>query len=180
MRYLAAIAVFLWPSVTLACDTDTGEAPLFSCETGTSGKYIAICAAEVVPGESWRSAQYQYGTDEKTELVYPADPADGPKKLFFSHTQTAHSYTVNIRFANGGYRYRVFSIAKWEGDEAPAQAMDGDAGVEVRTKGGKLVTMIHCSERPYMFPEYLRRALACDRDNPYGAKGCAEDPPMER
>jgi hypothetical protein len=180
MRYIAAIIMLLWPSAMLACNTDAGEAPLFSCETGAAGKYIAICAAEVRPGESWRSAQYQYGTDERTELAYPADPADGLKKLLFSHAKTAHSYTVNIRFTNGRYRYRVFSIAKWESDEAPAEAMDGDAGVEVRTKGGKLVSTIHCSERPYMFPEYLRRALACDTHNPHGAKGCAENPPLER
>lgn len=180
MRHLPAIAVLLWPSVVLACNTDAGEAPLFSCETGDSGKYIAICAAEVKPGVTWRSAQYQYGTDEKTELAYPDDPAEGLKKLYFSHAKTAHSYTVNIRFTNGGYRYRVFSIAKWEGDEAPVEAMDGDAGVEVRSKGGKLISTIHCSERPYMFPEYLRRALACDKDNPHGAKGCAENPPLDR
>jgi hypothetical protein len=180
MRYIAAITVLLWPSVVLACDTNAGEAPLFSCETGSSDKYIAICATEVQPGESWSSAQYQYGTDEKTELAYPDDPAEGLKKLFFSHSETAHSYTVNIRFTNGGYRYRVYSIAKWEGDEAPVEAMDGDGGVEVRTKSGKLVSTIHCSERPYIFPELLRRALACDKDNPYGARGCAKHPPRER
>jgi hypothetical protein len=180
MRYLAAIAVLLWPSVVVACDLDAGEALLFSCETGPSGeKFISICATEVEPGQSWRTAQYRYGTEEKTELAYPDDPAEGQKKLFFSHMKTAHSYTVNVRFKNGGYRYRVFSIAKWEGDEAPAEAMDGEAGVEVKTKGGKLVSTILCSERPYMFPEYLRRALACDQDNPYGARACAEMPPME-
>jgi len=179
MRYLAAISILLWPSVALSCDTDGGEALLFSCETGASGKFISICATEVEPGQSWRTAQYRYGTDDKTDLAYPDDPAQGPKKLFFSHTKTAHSYTVNIRFKTGGYQYRVFSIARWESDEAPAEAMDGDAGVEVSGKSGKLLATIHCSERPYMFPEYLRRALACDRKNPHGAKGCAEEPPVE-
>jgi hypothetical protein len=180
MRYLAAIAVLLWPSAVEACNLDAGEVLLFSCETGASGKFISICATEVEPGQSWRTAQYRYGTDEKAELAYPNDPAEGQKKLRFSHVKTAHSYTVNIRFRNGGYRYRVFSTAKWEGDEPPADPMDGEAGVEVWTKGGKLVSTILCSERPYMFPEYLRRALACDTASPHGAEGCAEVPPMER
>lgn len=179
MRYLAAGAVLLWPSMVAACDLDAGEALLFSCESGASGKFISICATEVVRGQSWRTAQYRYGTEEKTELAYPDNPAEGPRKLYFSHVKTAHSYTVNIRFKNGGYRYRVFSTARWEGNEPPAEAMDGEAGVEVTTKGGKLVATIPCSERPYMLPEYLRRALACDRDNPHGAEACAEVPPME-
>ena len=39
------------------------------------------------------------------------------------------------------------------------------------------MTKISCGERPTMFPDYLRRALACDPENPIGAAGCAETPP---
>lgn len=179
MRYLAALILLLWPAAAQACSADNNEAPLFVCETGSEGKFIEICATELEPGESWKAVQYRYGTEGHTELAYPADAADGAKKLFFSHVRAAHSYTVNVRFKNAGFTYRVFSVARWEGD-APVEAMDGEAGVEVRGQGGKLVSTAHCGKRPYMFVSYLRRALACDEENPYGAKGCAEDPPQER
>ena len=179
MKYVIVLCLILWPSLARACDVNAGEGPLFTCETSDPAKYISICAVDDGAGENWRSAQYRYGTDDKAELVYPDDPAEGLKKLLFSHAKTAHSYTVNIRFKNGGFQYRVFSIARWEGDDPPAEAMDGEAGVEVRRKGGKVVARILCAERPYMFPGYLQRALACDLENPHGAKGCAEDPPMD-
>lgn len=179
MRYPAALALLLWPAAAQACVTDNNEAPLFVCETGSAGKYVEICAVETEAGQ-WSNVQYRFGNDEKTELVYPADAAEGAKKLFFSHVRGKNSYTVNVRFKNGGYSYRVYSVARWEGDEAPAEAMDGEAGVEVKDKKGKRVAVIECVERPMIFPEYLRRALACDADNPYGAEACAEVPPRER
>lgn len=180
MRYLAALVLLLWPAAAQACVADNNEAPLFVCETGDSGKYIEICAVETESGQSWRDVQYRFGNDEKTELVYPADAAEGPKKLFFSHVRGKNSYTVNVRFKNGGFTYRVYSVARWEGDEAPAEAMDGEAGVEVTDEKGKRAAVIECIERPMIFPDYLRRALACDADNPHGTKGCAEAPPQER
>ncbi len=181
MRYVAAaLVLLLLPAAAQACMSDRNEAPLFVCETGAAGKYIEICAVEAEPGQSWLDIQYRFGNEEKNELVYPADAAEGAKKLFFSHVRGARSYTVNVRFRNAGYTYRVYSVARWEGDEAPAEAMDGEAGVEVKDKKGKGVALIECAERPTIFPEYLRRALACDKDNPHGAKGCAEVPPRER
>ncbi|QIG52087.1 hypothetical protein G5V57_32940 [Nordella sp. HKS 07] len=180
MRHLAALIFLFWPAAASACVADNNEAPLFVCETGSAGKYIEICAVETEAGQSWSNVQYRFGNDEKTELVYSADAMDGAKKLFFSHVRGKNSYTVNVRFKNGDFTYRVYSVARWEGDEAPAEAMDGEAGVEVKDKKGKQVAVIECIERPMIFPEYLRRALACDADNPYGAKGCAEVPPRER
>lgn len=180
MRYKAALAFLLWPATAQACVSDRNETPLFICETGAAGKHIEICAVETEPGQSWKDVQYRFGNEEKNELVYPADAAEGTRKLLFSHVRGEHSYTVNVRFENAGYSYRVYSVARWEGDEAPAEALDGEAGVEVKDKNGKQVALIACVERPTIFPDYLRRALTCDPDNPYGAKGCAEVPPRER
>src|SRR6266699_1594722 len=90
---LLAAAAALMPSIALACTSD--ESPLFTCETERSDYYVSICALETQPGQSWSTAQYRYGKEEEPpECVYPPDPADGPKKLFFSHQGTAHSYTV--------------------------------------------------------------------------------------
>lgn len=172
MRYLlfAIIAVF-FPVSAFACDTAKDEQPLFSCETENAGQYIAICAVETEPGENWQGIHYEYGTEDKINFVYPADGSDGAKSMFFSHVKKNGWYDVTIRFVSEGITYRVYSRALSE--------MEGEAGVTIDNTARPSMTSIACSERPYMFPEYLRRALACDMENPLGAKACEENPPEE-
>jgi len=152
------------------------EATLFICETDKHEKYLGICALEDKPGETWSAVQYRFGDGNKAEFVYPANPEEGAKKLFFSHAVRGTIYGVSIRFVSGGYTYRVESY----GDDASDPPGNGVAGVTVTNASGKTVANITCIERPLMFASYLRMALACDPQNPHGKAGCAEPPPHEK
>jgi hypothetical protein len=88
---LLAILFLLPAAPALACDTNKGEQPLFSCETENQGQFIQICAIEHGAGAKWTDVQYQYG-GEKPSFVYPENPADGAKLLFFSHVTKAGAY----------------------------------------------------------------------------------------
>ena len=160
----------LW--MMLGCVAAFGEdesclAPLFSCETAR-GKQIRICSVEEEAGRRWSQLQYRYGAIEKPELVYPADSSKGAALLFFSHTSKNGIYELGVRFVNGGYTYRVFSVANDKGE--------GAAGVTVSDGKGKLLTTISCNKRPLVFPSYLQRALACDLANPHGKAACQDQP----
>jgi hypothetical protein len=48
--------------------------------------------------------------------------------------------------------------------------------VTVSDARGKPLSTVRCIERPYMFPAYLQRALACDLKNPHGKAACGEKP----
>ncbi|MFN7922804.1 MAG: hypothetical protein U0Q16_22045 [Bryobacteraceae bacterium] len=151
-----------------AAADDTCLDPLFACETA-GNKAIQICSVEEVVGERWSHIQYRFGTLEKPELVYPADSSKGAQSLFFSHVSRKSLYEVSVRFTNGGYTYRVFSIANDKGE--------GSAGVIVSDAKGKRLSTIHCIERPLLFAPYLQKALACDAANPHGKAACAEHAP---
>ena len=158
--------------VVIAClpasaTDDTCTDPLFSCVTAR-GKFIRICSVEEEVGRRWSQIQYRFGTIEKPELVYPADADKGAPPLFFSHESKKGLYEVTVRFTNGGYTYRVFSVADDKGD--------GAAGVTVSSKNGKLLSTVACIERPYIFPSYLQRALPCDMTNPNGKAACQDRP----
>jgi hypothetical protein len=145
---------------------DEISTPLFVCETNRQGKFIAIRGIEEEPARRWSAIQYSFGRgDEEPEMVYPLDPTNGATSMFFSHTNIHFRYQVSIRFSTGDYTYRVFSYD------------DGmDAGVMVSDRRGKIISRISCIERPYMFAAYLQRALACDRENPYGKAACGDKP----
>lgn len=147
--------------------------PLFICESAIRDKYIEICSNEEEVGRRWSHIQYRFGTTEHADLVYPADSNKGAASLFFSHVETKQGlYEVNVRFASGGYTYRLFSIADDKGD--------GAAGVDVYDARGKLISTVRCIERPTIFPSYLQRALACDLKNPHGKAACGDKPFRER
>lgn len=157
-------------TVRTVCDPD--EEPLFICETNRKDKYIAICAVEEEVGKRWSAVQYRFGPEDRAELVYPANARDGASKLFFSHIEEGTIYHVTIRFASGGFTYRVEST----GDSASDPVGDGAAGVTVTDATGKQVAKIACIERPTMFASYLQRALACDLENPQGKAACGDNP----
>lgn len=161
--------------VLLFCCNNAAKAqepsPLFSCETERKGKYLSIYGVEQGPGEPWTNIQYRFGAEGKPEeMVYPEDPALGAKLIFFSHEYLkSGAYHVSIRFENGGYTYRIFSNAI--GDRG-----DGNAGVIITDTKGRVRDRIACIERPYMFPAYLQRTLACDLKNARGRAACGTDP----
>ena len=86
-------------------------------------------------------------------------------ELGIAHTVVGSDYRVSVRFASGGYTYRIYS-----------NSGQGTAGVQVSDSKGNVVSNAKCIERPYMFPSYLQRALACDEETPYGAAACADKP----
>ena len=165
---LLAALPLLAAGSSFACDADTRAYPLFSCETENAGQFITICGVEHGPDEKWTDIQYQYG-GEKPSFVYPDNPADGGRSLFFSHVSKAGAYIVTVRFVSEGVTYRVYSKAVSE--------MEGEAGVVIDNTSRPSMNKIACIERPYMFPEYLRRSLACDMENPLGVRACEENPP---
>jgi hypothetical protein len=165
---LAILPLLIAPAY--ACDPGKGEAPLFTCETRTPGEVISICAVEAQDG-TWSKVQYRFGPAEKPSFIYPADGLEGAKTMFFSHVKKSGAYIVTVRFVSEGITYRLYSKAVSE--------MEGEAGVIVENTSRPSMNKISCGERPYMFAGYLRDALACDLENPLGAKACEENPPEE-
>jgi hypothetical protein len=166
VKVVAIVALVLALRALASAADDGCPDPLFTCETDRAGKYVTICATEVEPGERWRDIQYRFGAEgQPPELVFPKDPAKGASSLFFSHEKRGDDYRVTVRFSTGGYTYRVFSTT---GDDL--------AGVTVSDVHGKLLSKIKCIERPYVFPSYLQRALACDLANPHGKAACGDAP----
>jgi hypothetical protein len=141
--------------------------PLFICETSQNGKYLAIYGVEHGPDDPWTDIQYRFGGEGEPDMVYPADPAKGAGLLFFSHEyrKGGADYYVSIRFSTGGFTYRIFSHSRI-----------GGAGVVVSDAKGKVRSTIPCIEKPYMFPSYLQRSLACDLRNPHGKAACQDAP----
>lgn len=148
----------------LACADD--EAALFSCIAQDQSHYIQLCGVRDEAAGGYQALRYVYGTEAQTELSFPENRQDGKTSLRFSHFFDKDIYRWRLRFDNQGYSYRV--------------AADGDeAGVEVFRKK-KRIAKVDCGERPVMYPRDIRRAAACDRDNPFGTAGCSESPPTAR
>ena len=145
-------------------------APLFTCETNRPGKYLSIVGIEQGPDSPWTNVQYRFGAEGQPEMVYPEDSSQGAKLIFFSHEKRRNGvYHVSIRFVNRGLTYRLFS-------NAVGERGDGNAGIVVTDARGKVSSRISCIERPYMFPGYLQRTLACDLKNRHGKAACRETP----
>lgn len=167
-------ALIRW--LPLACALSAGAAfaaddcdrPLFSCQTDRAGKYVSLCAIEKEDGSGWKDVQYRFGRDgEKPEFAYPADPAQGARLMYFSHTRHGGQYRVGVRFESGGYSYRIYSNA---------QAGEGSAGVEVFDARNRRVSHLRCAERPSLFSTYLRTTLACDTRATHDDSACREEP----
>jgi hypothetical protein len=161
------------PPLNAVTVCDPEEVALFICETNRHEKYVAICATEVETDRRWTNIQYRFGPEKNAEFVYPSNAATGATSLLFSHQVRGSVYDVFVRFRSGGYTYLIHSSGDAESDPPG----DGDAGVKVTNLAGKVVASIACIERPTMFAEYLRLALACDPENAHGKAGCAKSPP---
>ena len=164
----AILLLTMCSNVSAAADDAT---ELFICQTERQGKYLAIYGVENGPDEPWSSIQYRFGGEGAPEMVYPADPSKGARSLFFSHESRGRGadYYVSIRFRVGGYTYQLYS-----------HSGAGGAGVTVSNAKGRVLSRIRCIERPYMFPAYLQRSLACDEENPHGRAACQEQPYRSR
>jgi hypothetical protein len=142
------------------------EATLFSCVTTDGEHVIQLCAVRDDAAGGYQSLQYRYGTNETDELVFPEDRSDGKKLMLFAHAFDKNTYVWSLRFDNKGYVYRVFGQGE-------------DAGVEVWRKKKRLAQAM-CGERPYAYPDDIRRAAGCDMGNPFGAAGCSDNAPTRK
>lgn len=157
------IVLALSAAPAFACAAD--EATLFSCLARDQSHTIELCGVRDDAAGGFQSLQYRYGTAEKTELVFPENRADGTAAMSFAHAYAydGGSYVWSLRFANGGYTYRLFGMGE-------------DAGVEVWRKKKRLAQVM-CGEKPYAMAADIRKAAACDLNNPFGREGCGEVPP---
>ncbi len=160
----ASLALACLPAQALACADD--EATLFSCVTKDETKFIQLCAVRDDAAGGYQSLQYRYGPEDAPELIFPEDRRQGKSAMSFAHAFDKSTYVWSLRFANKGYTYRIFG----EGD---------GAAVEVWKKK-KLLAQVMCNERPYSYPDDIRRASGCDMNNPFGAAGCSENPPSRK
>ncbi len=161
---LVAFALTLTAGQALACADD--EATLFSCLAQDQAHTIELCAVRDDAAGGYQSLRYVYGTAEKTELVFPEDRRLGRREMKFAHAFDRDTYVWSLKFANGGYVYRLFGLG-------------GEAGVEVWKKKKRLAQVM-CGERPYAMTSAIRRAAACDEDNPFGKQGCGETAPVRK
>lgn len=148
----------------LACADD--EATLFSCLAQDKLHTIELCAVRDAAAGGYQSLRYIYGTAEKAELVFPEDRRAGKADMKFAHAYDKDTYVWSLKFANGGYTYRVFGAG-------------AAAGVEVWRKKKRL-TQVMCSGAPYAQTAEIRRAAACDSGNPFGQAGCGEAAPIRK
>jgi len=169
----ACLAVALWSAPALACDPD--ETFLFACETTNPARAIFLCGREEDTGEGMRmtGVRYLYRTERGDELSYPADPAEGLKKLYFSHLFRNDLYEAYVRFVIGKTTYRLFFRDAPQSSD-PDTVNGPDGGVEV-LEDGKLIATVQCGERPLWYFDETRRAIACDMENPFGAQGCSPE-----
>ena len=147
-----------------ACGGD--EATLFSCLAQDQSHTIELCAVRDDAAGGYQSLQYRYGTADKMELVFPEDRRTGKTEMSFAHAFDKDTYVWSLRFGNGGFTYRVFGLGE-------------TAGVEVWKKK-KRIAQVMCDAKPFASPSDIRRASACDLNNPFGAAGCSESPPTKK
>jgi hypothetical protein len=168
---LFAIALAAAPQAALACTDE--ETYLFTCATANPDRVISLCGTEEDTGEGlhWTGVRFVYRTEKGDEISYPADPSEGPRKLFFSHRFKAGLYEAQVHFEDLGNAYRLYFRDAPEG-RVP------EGGLEIG-RDGKTVETLHCGEAPDWYFNETRQLLACDLDGPHGAQGCAPQIPSE-
>jgi hypothetical protein len=166
---LLAMAFIAVPQTAFACSDE--ETYLFTCATANPERVIALCGTEEDTGEGmhWTSVRFVYHTEKGDEISYPADPAEGPRKLFFSHRFKAGLYEAQVRFEDRGSAYRLYFRDAPEG-EVP------QGGVEI-SRDGKIAETMQCADKPDWYFDQTRQLLACDLQNPEGARGCSTQVP---
>ncbi|OYY90474.1 MAG: hypothetical protein B7Y45_07610 [Sphingomonas sp. 28-66-16] len=123
-------------SGTGLCTAD--EVPLFSCAIGA--RTVSVCGGGAANNAH---AQYRYGTPAKVEL---SSPRQGPNALVFARAAYSGGGELQFSFANGAYRYVVYSRTIRTGFGAGGNKPVFEDGLFV-TRGGKLVSDKRCTGR---------------------------------
>lgn len=110
---------------------------------------------------------------ERVVYAYPPEGIDSKTAFLFSHSDGPEGYLVSVRWIDGGRNYVYYSLAIPADPDVEDDAGGGAAGLVI-SQDGKLIEQVDCAERPYMFISYMRDAMSCDTDNPYGLAACEE------
>lgn len=111
-----------------------GEAVIFHCAIGR--KMVSVCGSTV----GTRRAQYRFGTPGDVELAFPGPGQSG---LTYAREMYSGGGALQIRFANGGYDYAVYSRTIRTGFRGRNNPRFSD-GLMVR-QGGRLVSNRACT-----------------------------------
>jgi hypothetical protein len=173
------VSAFFATNTILAQDnagTDEQRQTLFSCGTDeVDDRGFLDLNGIPLDYDSWTDLRFDRTANGDGHLIYsfPLKGVD-PKIVFlFSHSDGSEGYLVSIRWKDGDTNYVYYSL-NIPPDPAVEDDMGGGAGGLVISKRGKLIEEIGCDERPYMFISYMRHAMSCDVDNPYGPAACEE------
>jgi hypothetical protein len=174
-----ALLSFALMTATPALACQDGAISLYSCSVGEHYDEGSIEFCDLTGGGADTDRlQFELVFGGK-QFRYPTDASQSRQQFFFSHSNGPGGYLVNMRFADGDTKYRVYSL-----DIPPDPADENDAGGGaagvVITQADGSAEVISCGDRPYEFITYLQRSMSCDLTNPMGEAGCDEDHTAER
>lgn len=110
-----------------------GEAVIFHCAIGR--KMVSVCGGRGTP-----RAQYRFGTPGDIELAFPGPGQSG---LTWAREMYSGGGALQIRFANGGYDYAVYSRTVRTGFRGRNNPSFSD-GLMVR-QGNRLISNRACT-----------------------------------
>ena len=177
---------FLRTALALVClthpahsdeDSEPIRESLFVCGVGPiEENYMAITGVNDENAHIHTDLQFHAEIPGEAPITFPEHPEPGEGNFFFSNTDGPDGYLVSIRFSQGATKYRLYSLNVPPDD--PSELPGGGAGLVI-TQADGTSQKISCSEGPYEFIVYMRRAMTCDVDPRYDASFCDPyDPPV--
>ena len=109
------------------------EPVIFGCPR-SNGKALAVCGG---PGR----IQYRFGPPNAPEMMFPADPAQGPAEMVLTAVSYAQSMGHVLKFQSGNVRFEVTSMIG--GGGGPDAESNNFQGVYLYD-GEKLVDTVPC------------------------------------
>lgn len=173
------VALLLAPALAapvMAQDEEADRPTLFNCGTDPDEDrtFLDLSGVEL-DYDSYTDLRFESRSDSDDLVTYsfPPEGADSKTAFLFSHSTGPEGYLVSIRWVDQGTNYVYYSLDIPPDPAVEDDAGGGDAGLAI-SRDGKLIERISCIERPYMFISYMRDAMSCDVDNPYGEGACGE------
>lgn len=137
------------PDLSPASVCPPGSPAVLACQVAT-GQVLALC------GKLPDRLQYRFGPAGKPELVFPANPADGPRLMYFAHMGRAQAQLQEVRFEADGWSYVVFDHR--EHDER-------SVGVSVEPSAGGASRDLLCTGPVHGNLVSLASHLPCDAES---------------
>ncbi|BBL72558.1 hypothetical protein MoryE10_31640 [Methylogaea oryzae] len=145
---------------------ESGEQILFSCGVGKGGKQVSLCGSRRLE-KNLGYLQYRFGRPGKIELAFPAAREGSLEQFRYAHYFRFQVDRTAVSFANGGFRYSLFS--SYDGEEKPAVQ---EEGVTVAQQGepDKESSLV-CRKPVVSRLSQLEAVLPCDKDSDIAACG---------